>query len=30
MISGMRKATEALGYEKSKPVSKLNDMVFHF
>ncbi|KAF2725328.1 ferredoxin reductase-like protein [Polychaeton citri CBS 116435] len=30
MISAMKKATEALGYEKAKPVSKLPDQVFSF
>ena len=30
MISAMKKATESLGYEKPKPVSKLGDQVFCF
>lgn len=30
MISAMKKATESLGYEKAKPVSKLPDQVFCF
>jgi len=30
MVSAMKKATESLGYEKAKPVSKLVDQVFCF
>lgn len=30
MISAMKKATESLGYEKARPVSKLVDQVFAF
>lgn len=30
MISAMKKATESLGYEKPRPVSKLDDQVFCF
>ena len=30
MISAMKKATDALGYEKPRPVSKLGDQVFCF
>ena len=30
MISAMKKATEGLGYEKARPVSKLPDQVFCF
>jgi cytochrome-b5 reductase len=30
MISGLKKATEALGYKKARPVSKLEDQVFAF
>jgi len=30
MVSAMKKATESLGYEKARPVSKLQDMVFCF
>jgi len=30
MVSAMKKATEALGYEKARPVSKLQDQVFCF
>jgi cytochrome-b5 reductase len=30
MIGAMKKATEALGYTKAKPVSKLEDQVFAF
>lgn len=30
MVSAMKKATEALGYAKAKPVSKLEDQVFCF
>jgi cytochrome-b5 reductase len=30
MVSAMKKATESLGYEKAKPVSKLADQVFCF
>ena len=30
MVSAMKKATESLGYEKQKPVSKLVDQVFCF
>ena len=30
MVSAMKKATESLGYEKPKPVSKLADQVFCF
>ncbi|KIW04739.1 NADH-cytochrome b5 reductase 1, variant [Verruconis gallopava] len=30
MVSAMKKATESLGYEKAKPVSKLEDQVFCF
>ena len=28
MISGLKKTTEALGYKKARPVSKLEDQVF--
>ena len=30
MVSAMKKATESLGYQKAKPVSKLEDQVFCF
>ncbi|KAL9120419.1 MAG: hypothetical protein Q9187_003029 [Circinaria calcarea] len=30
MVSAMKKATESLGYEKPRPVSKLDDQVFCF
>jgi cytochrome-b5 reductase len=30
MISAMKKSTEALGYKKAGPVSKLHDQVFAF
>ena len=30
MVSAMKKATEALGFEKARPVSKLEDQVFCF
>lgn len=30
MVSAMKKATESLGYEKARPVSKLDDQVFCF
>ncbi|KAA6411386.1 MAG: NADH-cytochrome b5 reductase 1 [Lasallia pustulata] len=30
MVGAMKKATESLGYEKAKPVSKLGDQVFCF
>ena len=30
MISAMKKATDSLGYEKPRPVSKLQDQVFCF
>lgn len=30
MIAAMKKAAESLGYEKARPVSKLNDQVFCF
>ena len=30
MISAMKKAAEALGFEKPRPVSKLGDQVFCF
>ncbi|AEO68985.1 uncharacterized protein THITE_2053799 [Thermothielavioides terrestris NRRL 8126] len=30
MISGLKKATESLGYKKARPVSKLEDQVFAF
>lgn len=30
MVSVMKKATAELGYEKARPVSKLEDMVFAF
>lgn len=30
MVSAIKKATESLGYEKARPVSKLEDMVFAF
>lgn len=30
MVSGLKKATEALGYQKARPVSKLEDQVFAF
>ncbi|KAI5868085.1 ferredoxin reductase-like protein [Durotheca rogersii] len=30
MISGLKKSTEALGFKKAKPVSKLEDQVFAF
>ena len=30
MISGLKKATESLGFQKARPVSKLEDQVFAF
>lgn len=30
MVSGLKKTTEALGYQKARPVSKLDDQVFAF
>lgn len=30
MISAMKKATESLGFDKARPVSKLEDQVFCF
>ena len=30
MVSAMKKATTELGYEKARPVSKLDDQVFCF
>lgn len=30
MVSAMKKACEALGYDKARPVSKLADQVFCF
>ncbi len=30
MISGLKKATEGLGFKKARPVSKLEDQVFAF
>ncbi|KAL5877854.1 NADH-cytochrome b5 reductase, variant 2 [Pyricularia oryzae] len=30
MVSGLKKATEALGFKKARPVSKLEDQVFAF
>ncbi|KAK3117902.1 NADH-cytochrome b5 reductase [Teratosphaeriaceae sp. CCFEE 6253] len=30
MVSALKKATESLGYDKARPVSKLEDMVFCF
>ncbi|KAI1302557.1 hypothetical protein F5Y03DRAFT_205846 [Xylaria venustula] len=30
MISGLKKATESLGFQKARPVSKLDDQVFAF
>ncbi|KAI4126920.1 MAG: hypothetical protein LQ341_006837, partial [Variospora aurantia] len=30
MVSAMKKATDSLGYEKPRPVSKLQDQVFCF
>jgi len=30
MVSAMKKATESIGYEKARPVSKLEDQVFCF
>lgn len=30
MVSAMKKAAESLGYDKAKPVSKLEDQVFAF
>ena len=30
MVSAIKKATESLGYEKARPVSKLEDQVFCF
>ncbi|KAI1417774.1 ferredoxin reductase-like protein [Hypoxylon sp. FL1857] len=30
MISGLKKATESLGYKKARPISKLEDQVFAF
>jgi cytochrome-b5 reductase len=30
MISGLKKTTEALGFKKARPVSKLEDQVFAF
>ena len=30
MVGGLKKTTEALGFEKARPVSKLEDQVFAF
>lgn len=30
MVSGIKKTTEALGFTKARPVSKLEDQVFAF
>jgi cytochrome-b5 reductase len=30
MVAAMKKAAEGLGYEKARPVSKLQDQVFCF
>lgn len=30
MVSGLKKASQSLGYEKARPVSKLDDQVFAF
>ena len=30
MVSAVKKATESLGYDKARPVSKLEDQVFAF
>jgi len=30
MISGLKKVTESLGFQKARPVSKLDDQVFAF
>lgn len=30
MVSGLKKTTEAIGYKKARPVSKLEDQVFAF
>lgn len=30
MVSAVKKATESLGYDKTRPVSKLEDQVFAF
>lgn len=30
MVQAIKKATESLGYEKARPVSKLQDQVFAF
>ena len=30
MVSGLKKATESLGFKKARPVSKLEDQVFAF
>lgn len=30
MVSAMKKSTESLGYNKARPVSKLEDQVFCF
>lgn len=30
MVSSLKKGTEGLGYEKARPISKLEDQVFIF
>lgn len=30
MVSALKKTTQALGYDKARPVSKLEDQVFAF
>jgi cytochrome-b5 reductase len=30
MVSGLKKATLGMGYQKARPVSKLEDQVFAF
>jgi cytochrome-b5 reductase len=30
MVSAIKKATESMGYDKARPVSKLEDQVFAF
>ncbi len=30
MVGGLKKTTEALGFQKARPVSKLEDQVFAF
>lgn len=30
MVAAMKKAAESLGYDKARPVSKIDDMVFCF